>query len=70
MTSRKARGWQNVVAGAVTIVVSVVLVANDVLIYGISAFPIIGAGLVVMLGGFYELFTARQGHRGKQGPKR
>jgi uncharacterized membrane protein HdeD (DUF308 family) len=66
MTGRTARrGWQGVVAGAVTIVVGVVLIADNVYLSDVSALPIVGAGTGVLLRGFYELFKARQDHRGK-----
>jgi hypothetical protein len=49
MTGRKARGWQGVVVGAVMIVVGVVLIAKDVLVLGVSALPLVGAGIVPLL---------------------
>jgi len=65
MTGRKTRAWQGVVVGAVMIVVGVVLMANHVLVLGVSALPIVGAGTVPLLLGLYQLFTASQDHRGK-----
>jgi uncharacterized membrane protein HdeD (DUF308 family) len=66
MTGRTARrGWQGVVAGAVTIVFGVVLIADNVYLSDASALPIVGAGVGVLLRGFYELFKARQDHRGE-----
>jgi type III secretory pathway component EscS len=47
------------------IVVGVVLMANHVLVLGVSALPIVGAGTVPLLLGLYQLFTASQDHRGK-----
>jgi predicted phage tail protein len=65
MASRKSQGWQGIATGAVMIVVGVVLIAKHVLVLGVSAWPLVGAGMVPLLGGLYQLFTARADHRGK-----
>ncbi|HEY0620548.1 MAG TPA: hypothetical protein VGD15_23275 [Kribbella sp.] len=65
MASRETQAWQGIVTGAVMIVVGVVLIAKHVLVLGVSALPIAGAGTVPLVLGLYQLFTARQDHRGK-----
>jgi hypothetical protein len=65
MARRKSHAWQGIVVGAVMIVVGVVLLARHVSVFGVSALPIVGAGTAPLLLGLYELFAARQDHRGR-----
>jgi hypothetical protein len=65
MGSRKTEPWQGIVVGAVMVVVGVVLIAKHIPVLGVSALPIVGAGTAPLLIGLYQLFTARQDHRGK-----
>jgi predicted phage tail protein len=65
MARRKAQAWQRIVAGAVTIVVGVVLLAKHIPVLGVSALPIVGAGTAPLLVGLRQLFAARQDHRAK-----
>ncbi|MEU4605403.1 hypothetical protein AB0F43_20665 [Kribbella sp. NPDC023972] len=58
------------VVGAVTIVVGVVLLAKHIPVWGGSALPIVGAGTAPLLLGLYQLFAARQYHRGSSNPYR
>jgi hypothetical protein len=45
------------------IVVGVVLIIADVSVHGVSALPIVGAGVVQFLFGLYKCFTPRRDHR-------
>jgi uncharacterized membrane protein HdeD (DUF308 family) len=65
MARRKAQAWQGIVAGAVMIVVGVVLLAKHIPVLGVSALPIVGAGTAPLLVGLWQLFAARQDHRAK-----
>jgi uncharacterized membrane protein HdeD (DUF308 family) len=66
MTGRRAQGWRGVIFGAVMIVVGVVLLAKNVPVLGVSALPVLCAGIVPLLRGVYLLFKADRDFPGKQ----
>jgi len=60
---RPMRGaWRSVMAGAAFVVVAVVmlLTGTPVPYFGVSAFPILGAGTAVLLTGVYNLARDRR----------
>ncbi|TDU87669.1 hypothetical protein EV138_1196 [Kribbella voronezhensis] len=61
MNRREAQGWRGVAGGGVVIVVGVALIAKDVPVFGVSALPVVGAGISMLTVGLYRLFIARRG---------
>lgn len=66
MTGRKDQGWQGVALGLVMIVVGVVLLARHVPVFGVTALPIVAAGIPPLLIGLHQLYRAGQARPEKE----